>query len=320
MLIYTAKDLHPNIQKFLPNISEENLFYKQHGLKHPAAIFNTSVGKIESSLRDFFTAYDLFVDAGFDNSKPNHTTGMLNRYRQFLYALREYLDDCFHVVKCFIKPPVRVRDERNQYLWLKFNAAAAVTDFFTDIEEYKKYLDNSVNELKHNNGILGSNSFYSDLYPEVCAGYFIANVVDGCYEPVEKIHEKFRGMDTGFSFRRDATYNVYNVYFVADAIQALLSTKLGINFSQISPRTQEVSENTRALFQRLMDLPRIHFPDEYLKPVPSVSLTKEGTLKLEYPSSLSIKPNRLEKGVLTHSTDGMTGKYRLLYAPPDSTS
>lgn len=310
--IYTDIDLLPNIQKYLPLISSEKLFYKEHGLKHPSAIYNSSFGKTEGATKDFFDAYDLLIKAGFEDRK-DEVTPVLKSYRHLLYTLREHLDDCLHVIKAFVKPPENEREQRNQYEWLKLNAKDTVEQFFLNIAEYKRYLDLSVNELKHNNGILGSVAFYSSFSPDDhCAGYFVANVVDDCYEPVAAIHPKFQNTHTGFSFRRDLTYNLYSIYALSEEIMLLLETKMGIDFKTLNPQLTQ-SEGRRAIFQKLMDMPRMHFPDEYLKPVPSISITAENKLKLEYPSQLSIKPNRLNKVVLTHSPDGHTRTYRVLY-------
>lgn len=313
MRIFTEIDLQPNIQRYLPLIDSEKSYHKAHGLKHPSSTYNISFGKLESALSDFFVSYEVLLKEGFENRSGNAMTEVLKDYRTLLYTLREYLDDCFHVVKSFVSPPAQEKQDRNQYNWLNKNAPNVVEDFFQNISDYKKYLDLSVNELKHNNGILGSNSFYSKLSPEYCVGYFIANVVDECYEPVEKIHPRFHGMYTGFSFRRDLTYNIYNVYAVAEEISKLLQEKLAIDIASLKPQTTEAPEKRRKIFRKLMDMPRIHFPDEYVKPVPSLSITQDNRLKLEYPSQLTIKANKLEHGVLTHSTDGHTGKYRLLY-------
>jgi hypothetical protein len=254
MRIITAIDLLPNVQKCLPKVEEERLFHKQHGLKHPAAIFNTSYGKVIGAVKDFLDSYDDFVGAGFgEDNKGNQATPLLKNYRQFLYVTREYLDDCLHVVKAFIEPNASMREERNQYQWLKLNAQEIISDFFENIADYKRYIDTSVNELKHNNGILGSIVFYSERSPDVCAGYFIANVTNECYEPVEKIHPLFHDSRTGFSFRRDLTYNLYNLYFIAEEVQKLLEEKLKFDFSKYESAIQEAPKETKDFFIRVMD-------------------------------------------------------------------
>ena len=315
MRIHSDTDLLPNLQKYLPLIPEERLFHKAYGLKHPSAIYNTSFGKIEEAVRDFFHFYDSVVAQGFETREKDELPSMMKSYRHLLYALREHLDDSLHIAKAFIAPPANERPERNQYLWLQFNAGNLVEDFYSEIADYKKYLDLSVNELKHNNAVFGGITFFeTDSNATHCSGYFIANVNDDCYEPVEKIHARFHGTHTGFSFRRDLAYNIYNVYAVAEHLSMLLTEKLGLDLSTLSPKVVEAPQNRRDLFQKVMDMPRIHLPDEYLKQVPSVSLTNDGKLKLEYPSQLTIHPNRLRRIVLRHTGDGHTRTFRMLYA------
>ena len=58
MKIIADDDLNPNIIKYLQKIEDKDLFYKDYGLKHPLALYNTSFNKIEDALRDFFEIYD----------------------------------------------------------------------------------------------------------------------------------------------------------------------------------------------------------------------------------------------------------------------
>lgn len=314
MNIFTDIDLSPNIQKFLPLINGNNLFYRNYNLKHPSALYNTSVTKIENALKDFLEVYELFKDKNFEEVEKNKTPLLLKCYKEFLYCVREYLDDCFHIIKSFIKPPLKIDKDRDQCRWLKNNATSIVDDFFKNISDYKKYLDNSVNELKHNNAILGSIAFYNkNNSKEHCLGYFIANVVNGVYEPVEKIHPKFGKTHTGFSYKRDLIYNIFNIYNISEEIILLLKNKIYLNIDLLKPKVKEAPKMKQELFKKIIDIPKIYFPDEYSKPVPSLSLTDDKRLKLEYPSQLSIRPNRLEKVVITHSGDGYTRKFRIPY-------
>ena len=72
MKIITDIDLSPNIQKYLPLIEERSIFYKQYDLKHPSALYNTSVVKIEDAVKDFLKSYSIFVSNGFENGKEDH--------------------------------------------------------------------------------------------------------------------------------------------------------------------------------------------------------------------------------------------------------
>ena len=318
MKIYTDLDLQPNIQKFLSKIADTSLFHNRYGLKHPSALYNLSMAKIESSLKDFLEIYKKYDDKNFEEIEKENTPKLIKAYKELLYNFREHLDDCLHVVKSFIPPPSNEKTDRNQYAWLDKNAKSIVEDFFNKIDEYKRYLDSSVNELKHNNAVLCCVAFYDSRHSEHCLGYFVANVVDGGFEPSPKVHTKFNEMHTAFSFRRDLTYNLVNIYNLSEEIISLLKEKIGIDFDAIAFQTIPAVANKREMFMDLMSMPRIHFPDEYLKPVPSLSITGDEKLKLEYPSMLSIKPNRLNRVVVNFATDGHTGKFAVPYMHPKS--
>jgi len=314
MEIKTNIDLKPNLQRYLSKIEEGCMFYGEHGMRHPSGLYNVSVGKVEGAITDFLEVLAEYKDKDFETVDKDNTGKLLKTYRSVLLSFREHLDDCFSVVKIFIKPSERQKDNRNQCRWLELNAKETTQELFDEIREYKNYLDRSVNELKHNSGILAGIAFYDDRDgTKNCLGYFIANVVEGSYDPVESIHPKLGDMYTGFSFRRDLHYNLFNMYKVSEDILEFLQQKIGVDIGSIEVEVKSAPDNLRKAFQQIMDMPRYHFPDEYVKPVPSVALTKDHRLKLTYPANLSIMPNRLNRVVLTHSTDGHTGAYRIPY-------
>lgn len=314
MTIYSDIDLSPNVQKFLPFIADEFFFHKNYGLKHPSAIYNSSVGKIEASLKDFLDIYNKFTGVDFESVEKKYNTELTKNYKHFLYSLREHLDDCFHIIKCFTEPPLKEKSDRNQAAWLKKNHNETTKDFFEAIKSYKDYIDQVVNELKHNNGSIQGTAFYNEETPsEHCLGFFIANVIDGVYEPVEKIHPKMQDIYTAFSYRRDLTYNLYNVFLISEEILNFIKSNTKVDFSLISPTLTKAPDSKIELYKQVMGMPLVHFPDEYVKPVPSVSVTKQNTLKLDYPSQLTIRSNKLNRVVTNHIGDGHTATFRVPY-------
>lgn len=314
MRIYTDIDLCPNIQKFLPLMGENKMFYKYYNLKHPSALYNSSIGKIENSLKSFLNAYEIYEAKDFEKDEKMDAPDLLRNYKELLYCFREHLDDCFHLIKIFISPTQKKDNNRNQYKWLEDNATDLVQDLFKNISEYKKYLDASVNELKHNNATLCSVLFYnSKNKKEHCLGYFVANVINGAFEPIERVHAKFGNSYTGFSFKRDLTYNLFHIYNLSEEIMTFLTTKIGVDFRTLTPKVSAAPEDRKLIFKKLIDLPLTYFPDEYLKPVPSMSITKDERMKFEYPSHLSIKQNRLDRVMVTHSGDGHTNQFKIPY-------
>ncbi|NQV00826.1 MAG: hypothetical protein HQ537_01775 [Parcubacteria group bacterium] len=314
MLIITKKDLEPNIKEYLEAIEDHFLFHKDYELKHPLAIHNTSFSKVENSLKDFFIVYKSIKIKDFlpENKKDDKITETLKQYRSFLYSLREYLDDCFHIVKTFISPKPGFKDNRNQYSWLKQNIALpCVITFLSEINSYKVFLDRIVNELKHNNAILNGIIIFDKITNDFSLGYYVANVFNQRFEPVAGIHLKFKGQDTAFSFARDIRYNICNIFYLSEKLIEVISC---LN-PQISISTQErvVNQKRLLLYKDISDLPRCFFPDEYQKDVPSVALKKDEMLKLEIPSKFSLKPLYHREMLLFHSGDGKTKKFALLY-------
>ena len=314
MQIQTDIDLSPNLQKYLPRLDESFMYYNEHGIKHPSPLYNVSLSKIEDSLQAFLEVLSKYNNQDFEKVDKEFNGQLLKMYKDFLYACREHLDDCFNIIKIFIKPPQDIKKERVQFRWLQLNAREQTKDIFREIDEYKKYLDNSVNELKHNNALMAGIAFFdSQNGSNNCLGYFIGNVINGAYAPVEKIHPKLQDKYTGFSFRRDLHYNLFNIFRLSEVILDFLREKIGININAIDIKTNAAPEKKKEMFRKVMEISRIHFPDEYLKSVPSVVLNEKKCLKLEYPSQLSIKPNRLDRVVITLPGDGHTREFKMLY-------
>jgi len=315
MKIFSDEQLNPKLEKVLANIEERFLFHQDYGLKHPLALFNTSFNKIEESLRDFFKIYDVIT---FDQLRQAQggdipVREIIKSYRSYLYSLREYLDDCYHIAKSFMAPDTKHKDDRNQYNWLLRNAQVpAVQNFLNATNDYKRFLDLIVNALKHNNAILNGIIFFDETAKEFYLGYYVANVVSERYEPVQSIHADYQGEHTAFSFGRDVRFNMYHIFAIAEELINMIKN-LGIKIT-IPSKSLPINEKRETLFKGIMDLPRTFFPDEYQKPIPSVSITSDRLLKLEYPSMLSLKPlPRPQSVMLYHSPDGKTRSFAILY-------
>lgn len=317
MIIVTDINFHPKLIQELDLIDDSLLYYKDHGLKHPAGILNVGIREVEDALNDFFVLYKNFTIEDLTADKDNgKITGLLKAYKTFLYSLKEYFDDCINIVKTLVPIKPNHKPTVIQYSWLEINEPALVEQFYKNIKEYKQYLDHIVNELKHNNAILSSIIFFNKRLGIMSPGYYVSNVKDDKYQAVERVHNKFYGAETGFSFGRDIRYNIYNVYFLAEEIGNILRT-LNVKYSERKPELIKANETKYKLYSDIMELSRAFFPDEYSKPIPSVAILKDDTLKLEYPSRLSLKhPRLLDEMVTTMSPDGKTAIFAMPYYTP----
>jgi len=321
MKIITATDLEPNVKQYLLSLPEADLFYNDHGLKHPAALYNTSLHKIESDLADFLIVYESLSIENFNPAKQNENgeklAEVMGRYRMFLYSLREHLDDCFHVVKTLIAPDARIRDDRNQFNWLKNNPTGdKVKNFLQSVSSYKAFLDKIVNELKHNNGVISWICFIDPEKQDFILGYYVANVRNDKYAPVEKIHAKFEGQDTAFSFGRDVRFNLFHLFLISEELVALIKQ---LRIVDPALPTVEPAESRRNLFEKVCRLPKYVFPDEQVKDIVSTELIN-GSLELEYPSSSGLPTRRHRMVVLSWNGDGITRTFGLLYRRENNSS
>src|SRR5688572_11557555 len=264
MRVLTNKNFDPQLRLRLAQLKPEFLHNVTHGLKNPLAILNTSLNKLESDLQDFFNTYNEFTLTNFvpGQNKDGPMAELLKRYKSYLYSCREYLDDIYNIAKTFAKPEVTYKQRRNQFDWLKLNCNSLPFHAFLEATiPYKLHLDEIVNELKHRNGILGSATFVDDSSRIFSMGYFVANVVDGVYQPVQTIHKQFMGEHTAISFGRDIRYHVCNTYFLTKYLEDLLFG-IGAKYDGQITHSCETEPKRNSLYARVSLLPRHFFPDE----------------------------------------------------------
>lgn len=93
--ILSDGNLDTKLNNVLNDIPEQLLFSKEHHLRHPAAIYNISFGRIISHLDRVLVLYK----KSKSNKKHNK---LMEEYMEFLAAINGYIDDIYHIFKCFL--------------------------------------------------------------------------------------------------------------------------------------------------------------------------------------------------------------------------
>jgi len=299
----------PDVKELLLSDIQVPLFYAVYGLRHPLAIYNVSCAtvlgyfsKTITLLLQVIKERTFLIKSKKDGSREL-LENLLDSQRDLLYALMEYLEDCDSILACFFPS----KDIRNKNTYVKLYRKAT--------EEYRDHIGKVVNYLKHNQGRLRSITFYNDVF--ALPGYFVVGPTgESSLGPVEMIHSDG---NTAFSFARDLRYNLFHFYAVAQHLSNAIGGILSSERDYTSSKSETPDERVLEIASGISSLPLMFYPDEVLKPVPSVIIlqdhTSDTTITLTYPDHemrVDVVPRGM-KVIADHVGDGVTRSFRFPY-------
>ena len=271
---------HANSRLFsvLNLLPKEILYHKEHGLRHPLAVYNISYSRI---LKAFKSLLDIFNDKTHDKSNLSYA------HTELLNSIIAYKDDCFHILKCFYPKSAVLKNITFADRWLEK----------ADIKRIKQYKDSLfpiiektnaiVNSIKHNHGRYG---YIEITYPNAIGkvlGYYIQSPdEEGVIGPDLKIHPKSNGWNTAISFNKDIRDHFIIYYFVSEL---LAKTILGILvkehsiYLKLNSIKDTHDELLISIINNIMKLKNVFFPDEYIYDLPQIIYTQKN-LELRKPA------------------------------------
>lgn len=292
--------INPAAIQSLENSKGLSLFYDEHEVRHPLAMYNLSLAAIASrtnSVLDILESvekeYYLYINSkgeGFSWERP-----LLEAMDHFLDTLMEHMEECKYVIRTFFS-----KSSNKEYNKI-------YTAFKKEVLPYRDYIGAIDNYLKHNQGrlrlVCASNS--TGLVP----GYFVEGPTPGGgIGPVSRFHGE---SGNPFSFYRDIRFHICNVYATSTRLAHALHT---IN-SDLSETNSVTADDKLSEWHKMMirvaKLPNFFFPKELAKPYPFI-FVDDNKMKLEYPSQK--KANKLV-GVVAISTnytgDGVSTTFKI---------
>lgn len=312
-----ARDGHlfPAVFDRLASMPETYLFFRQHLLRHPLAIFNTSISRV-------LTAFDAVLHnlAQFESAPVDRQIGLpvpddgplLDSQENLLHSLVSFIDDCYHILKAHF-PPQPGLTELFADKWLTKAKHPTVLVFQDAVRPYRTSIAKIANRMKHQHGRLSSILFLDGVHR--IGGYFLEGVgSDGAICPDPEIHPN----NTAVSFHRDLRYHFVHVYDICAHLQSALIGAIEAEHQvQLPPPAPAVCDSGRiiSVAERVAALPWSCFPDEAAMDVPEVDLCRDTgvELQLQYPGTTRMFwPGNLVAAVQVKG-DGMSKSFRVPY-------
>lgn len=305
--------LFPPVVEFLRVLPPPVLFHQKHRFRHPAAIYQLSVGQLAA---DFKRVLDPYAAIRLGTGKPTDFGEQIAQAQRILiYSLREHIDDCQMILMCLVDPASIATTARSPDEKLKGAGFVEQKTFWDGVNNYLDgYLMPMVNALKHAQGRLRTVTFEcspSDLRP----GFYLEEVDENeTAQPSLKLH---RG-NSAFSFARDVRNNLGFVFRAAeslgDAIRAALG-RLGAN-TLPTPIGAEIPVNSwTSICKQVANLDYGVFPQELKLRFTRFSLLEDGSLRireLEPDTKLSFPRGTVRCNTQT-LPDGVTRSFRMPY-------
>lgn len=286
------------------------LYHANYKFRHPLAIYNVSNAlvinnftKTIDSLYQVIEEKTFLITSQKDGSRAA-IENLISNQKDLLYALMETLEGYENILACFFPS----KDIRNKN--------AIVREYKKSAEEYRDHIGKIVNYIKHGQGRLRSITFYNENF--VLPGYFVEGpMTEGEVGPHIEIHPDG---NSAFSFTRDLRYNLFNFYALRVHLNKAIKYLIGES-CQLDPMNKlQSDESVFEISSKISNLPMIFYPDEALKPVPSVSILQkeenETVIVLKYPDEDG-KVSTIQKGtkIMTeYISDGVTRSFRTPYA------
>jgi hypothetical protein len=294
-----------SLYDFLNTIEDKFIYHKEHNLRHPLAIYNLAIGKLEKDLEEVINLL---------NSEKNDE--LREKYIEFLEAIDEFVDDMYNIIKCFYPKKLGKDNISFAYKWLINVDKVGIDKYWISIKDWIEGLKKIVNKIKHEHGRTAGVTIKCNFYK--IKGFFL-EAYDGNTDtliPDKNVHADFRGMRTAYSYNRDCAFRIASIYFVAEETYKYLQKLTMVNSKIIY--NQEQNENKFfLLIQKFSNRPKILFPDEYCKDLAKIIVENE-MIKIEYPAGKDWVENFIKceppyKGELVTGGDGHTRSFGIPY-------
>ncbi|MDF1999478.1 hypothetical protein [Peribacillus frigoritolerans] len=238
----------------------------------------------------------------------------LDSVKELLDSLMSFIDDTYHILKCFFPANSVTKDIRFADKWMEKVEKRLIIDYKNKLKEYRDILAPIVNKIKHNHARLNRISLKTELGQ--IEGYYVEGVDSkGSLGPDREIHKQFRNQETAFSLNRDLKFHLVNFYFICHHLKVLINRiikdkhNLQIDTNNV---TFKNSEENFDIIKMVNALPNLFFPDEINKSQPEI-LIKENEVEVIFPSKTSLLLYTDIEINFVATGDGVSKSFRLPY-------
>ncbi len=278
--ISVSGTIQPFAVNFLDHIPSDFLFFKSHQLRHPDSIYRLSLEKLAEAFISVTTEYLAKTKEYSSECDAFEVTELLRHQESFLRTAQEHIDDCWLILKSLIDPATARKQLIFADQYVTANKLPGAKGFQETIRDYKQTLI-IANKLKHQQGRLRGVCMW---LPNPHLGYFLeAPDAYGSIGPSPEIHP-----DKGaFSFARDLTWHLFNVYRTSEKLVSAIKNVLGASNRGIEHNPIAAStgnDKWEEAISLAAQIPNAFFPKEIGKSIASFSYQQqEGILTIECP-------------------------------------
>ena len=251
----------PPLTEILAAIPQGALYHDLIGRRAPLAVYNISIQQVWSRLEKVVQRLEAISKYKLSEKDRSGIPGIpdmpntLDSYRELLYSLMEYLEDCKGILRSLFQSVET------------FKKNPHVRNYEADINQYRDYVGKIVNKIKHQQARLRGVFLYND--DSFIPGFYVEKAIGS--DVVGPDHDIHEGGVTGISFYRDVRYHFVEVLLSADSLGSAVS-----DIAEMSPPNDEENVNdrdssgVRSLADRISQLPLTCFLNEVGKEEPFI--------------------------------------------------
>jgi hypothetical protein len=315
-------NLYPRIYNCLCSLPDVTLQHNDHDLRHPLAIYNTSLRRVTEAFQEVLDENDKVYQAPYkeDGSCDIEVLTLIKAQQELLDALMAHLDDGYNILKALhptarFAKPVQFADQ-----WLEKAKHPTMQQYKHQIKVYRDTFAPIVNKIKHEHGRLRIVVMHDiqNLHDgkRRIAGYFLEGVdKQGKIGANTKIHNG----NYAISFHRNLRYHFVYLYmigeFLSKAVIGAVNREYNIGFSPMLSVAANSSEMVE-IAKRISHLPLLFFFDEVREPTPTVELIEhDQDIELVLTSMSPLKANSYSpwRAQTQFTGDGVTSSWRMPY-------
>ncbi|MFE8726202.1 hypothetical protein [Aeromonas hydrophila] len=234
----------PSIYEFLIGLEDEKLYFKEHGLLHPADIYIEVFDEVVRSGSVLLKALDE-MQHDFSKRKDENFHSLIFG---FLFSISNYIDGCQSITKTFFQKG-------------SDNIGKVNRSFKKQCDKYTDYVNSKVNYIKHRHRKLATCLFQWEN--EFIMAYFIAGIVDDNFiGPDPDLHED---PNCAISLNLDIPFHISNIYFLSASLEAILRNELKLKSKPNDRGNGRDQEKYRKFLSMAASLKRNLLPDEIYK-------------------------------------------------------
>ena len=260
----------PSIYEFLNGLEDEKLYFKEHGLLHPADIYIEVFDEVVRSGSVLLKALDEMQHDVSKRKDENFHSLIFG----FLFSISNYIDGCQSITKTFFPKG-------------SGNIGKVNRSFKNQCNKYTDYVNSKVNYIKHRHRKLATCLFQWEN--EFIMAYFITGIVDDNFiGPDPDLHED---PNCAISLNWDIPFHISNIYFISASLEAILRNELKLKSKPNDRSNSRDQEKYRKFLSMAASLKRNLLPDEIYKKQAVVNILSSGGIELSYPSKVKINNN-----------------------------